>query len=910
MKLRFGLEWDGIETATPLCELNSMSCGPMGLLGVLETRLGLTAKRVSNATRILQFQAVLENLAARRDVFYRRSFDKDPIAVAQTLLQWRDQLVEAGWDGAGSGVDSARIRDMAAIEASLSGNVAPGVPDRLMTTLRELESRTARIDSLTVIDKREYLPTLWRQLCDKLGGDYHPVEGALRSDHPDGQSDLAVVRTALATGDAAGVKRFRLRNDGSALFLTAHSEAVLAHGVAQWIRESRARGQTLLIAGHDSGILDRALADLDEPVTGLQPRSCARPISQVLLLALRLVWKPLDPRALLEFLTHPVCPLTGSLRRRLADAVTASPGIGGPKWKEAIEATRARAREKTDATSLQAALQRIDDDLGAWLLYERFDPREGATGSALSACCARVARWAGSRGSRAESGSAEHYQFIWLASLASELADLLGPLPRLSRVQLDRLVSEVAAGGWVGVPSPAELRHAPRVPSPGAVIEAHDTVIWWNFSEPPSIQRSPWSQSELQQLAGHGARFVSPEVESARLASAWLRPVFAARKQLVFVVARQRAGEPVGRHPLHARLLGLIDAERPALPTRDLDAELVSSHAREPIQLVARDHRPLPRLRRWWKLNRSLGPRDRESYTSLEKFTYSPYAWVLRHKAQLKAGPLATMRLEGNTRLKGILLHRLLELLLARPPEVVDWRTTTRPQLDRWLENQWPPLLEQEGASLLLPGKVSEAAALQVLAKDALWELLRQLRAASAVRTETNVILPMAPFFGGHIEGLMDLFVETQKGRLAVVDLKFGGRDIREQELRDNRELQLAVYGYLVHHDRGAWPEGAFYILTSRRLMAPSRDYFPHARIVAPQSSPGGLKRCWAGFERVWRWRRQQLDAGWIEVTVEGANKRPPDAPDSTPPLPQWQATEEHAKYNDFDGLTGWPADA
>ena len=31
--------------------------------------------------------------------FYTASFTKDPLAVAETLLRWRDELVLAGWDG-------------------------------------------------------------------------------------------------------------------------------------------------------------------------------------------------------------------------------------------------------------------------------------------------------------------------------------------------------------------------------------------------------------------------------------------------------------------------------------------------------------------------------------------------------------------------------------------------------------------------------------------------------------------------------------------------------------------------------------------------------------------------------------------------------------------------------------------
>jgi hypothetical protein len=115
-----------------------------------------------------------------------------------------------------------------------------------------------------------------------------------------------------------------------------------------------------------------------------------------------------------------------------------------------------------------------------------------------------------------------------------------------------------------------------------------------------------------------------------------------------------------------------------------------------------------------------------------------------------------------------------------------------------------------------------------------------------------------------------------------------------------------------VNQQYKAWPSAAFYILTSRRLIAQDNGYFPRARVISPESPPGGLQRCWSNFEQVWLWRRQQLDAGWIEVTADGTDPadRPADAPSSTPPLPHWQATEEQAKFNDYDDLTGWGADA
>jgi len=212
---------------------------------------------------------------------------------------------------------------------------------------------------------------------------------------------------------------------------------------------------------------------------------------------------------------------------------------------------------------------------------------------------------------------------------------------------------------------------------------------------------------------------------------------------------------------------------------------------------------------------------------------------------------------------------------------------------------------------LLLPGNLSDNLSLLALAKRSLWELLQQLRAAKVVRARTNVEPEEAPFIGGELMGYIDLLVENQANQSAVIDLKLGGFVPRQEELKTNRQLQLAVYGYLQLHSQKSWPEAAFYILGKQQLLTQSDTFFPKANLARVVVSPFGLAHCWQDFEAVWRWRREQLDAGWIEVTTTGLPAEPdPSQPDPTPPREHWvHEPEDNNEYNDFDALTGWGAD-
>lgn len=119
MKIIFGMGFDGYETVLPRQTLAMPTCGPLGLLQLLETRLGLKAKIVSSAHRVVEFRQILEQVSIERPTFYNESFKKDPYAVAETLLQWRDALIEVGWDGVASASNTARIQDKRFIQILL-----------------------------------------------------------------------------------------------------------------------------------------------------------------------------------------------------------------------------------------------------------------------------------------------------------------------------------------------------------------------------------------------------------------------------------------------------------------------------------------------------------------------------------------------------------------------------------------------------------------------------------------------------------------------------------------------------------------------------------------------------------------------------------------------------------------------
>jgi hypothetical protein len=371
--------------------------------------------------------------------------------------------------------------------------------------------------------------------------------------------------------------------------------------------------------------------------------------------------------------------------------------------------------------------------------------------------------------------------------------------------------------------------------------------------------------------------------------------------------------ELVTHHPLRDRIQALIVGK---LPVFDLAQYLVDPVSiRKPVlltpELEESSRRQLPTFRRWWKLpsGQHLGPRDFESFTSAEKFIFSPYQWVLQYKAQLRQGILFGNPIVHQPQQRGNLLHRFSELVFASNSPI-DWRVASRQQIRQTLEAEWKKLLPTEGANLLLRGNQAQAESLFDEGERAIWSLIEHLREASGTKTSVNVSPPPAPFLGGKLHGYIDLLVENIAGLKAIVDLKYNGYDGRKDELANNLQLQLAVYGYLVGNG-ARWPESAFFILKKCALLTQNRNYFPGADIVRVNESAGGLEVCWKEFEEVRKWRRDLLNQGWIELTVGGADPDDSTGPksNSMSPIVRWLAKDDEDRFNDFDALTGWEED-
>ncbi|NNM12130.1 MAG: hypothetical protein HKO60_09415 [Pseudomonadales bacterium] len=885
LKLALGLKGDGPDPVPFASTLGELVVGPKGFLSLLETQLGVAPNEVPFTRRLIQYLACIEEVN-HAGAFYFDSYQADPFSVARKLLQWRDQWYEAGWRGSFTGAVPARLADMAAIETLAATQVASNIGQRMQCVLGLLEQHCTSIESITFLDALQHFPPFWQKLISavdaqllapadlaplaKPGSDLHALQHYLINNETgalDLRGDNSIV--ALQSGIAGD----------SAIPIAAHSNALLAQGK-----------QVALLAEVRAELIDEANTTLYSPRIGLSARSSSRPLFQVLPLALELLWSPLDVRSLMQFLSHPYGPLPQRVRRVLAQSVATAPGIGGEPWNQAIaellEHSEGNARDKLAAS------------IKYWLQAGRFNPEQGAPCEVLVERGKRVLDWLlGRREAESDNDMRNYY-----AVAINQVQEFLLAIERLaesgrtllSRDNVMRLVDDVRGSG-----AAVSDRNAQLLPGQAPLLVAKHSgafhcplqeIIWWDCQASDRVARWPWPAPEQAALQNAGVMLQSEAAQLDWLAQAWLRPILFASERCTLVLH----DDTDRHHPVWDRLTANIKG----LALHNINSDAAQQFLQLPLQaLPARD---LPAMKRWWQMPAStpIEARKQESYSSLQNYIYSPYQWLLKYAARIRPGFIEPLNDGG--RLRGNLAHHLVEQFFAGHSDIAVIDITS---VAAWVDKHLPVLIEQEGATLLTAGRQAECAEFVAGMRRALPALVQHLHDAGVQRVETER-LETADFFGGELQGYIDLLAHAASGQEIIVDLKWGGRNYQRKNLREGSYLQLAVYAQLRESQavsKSGNAQLSYFILRDAQMLSLSHKLFPNAEIIDPDDG-GDWQSLWRSFESSWRWRKLQIDKGLFEVTAKGT------IDDQRFPLPADALDLQgyHDTFSDYGSLTGW----
>jgi RecB family exonuclease len=827
--------------------------GPSGFIEILETARGLGAPSTAKVVRIAAFQAALEKMVGPPR-FWTRSLEVDGWATARTLLQWRDELVDAGWDPSASWT-SPRLTDIAAAEKA-AADMPPGLADRVCALVENLVTGPSLpIRRIRLIDARELHPLGWRRLFDRLEACGVAVEEVPLAPSAPGGTALGRLQRWMTDGGL-----IEGEPDGTLTIATSASAALAAEIMGQWVAERGDREAVLIAQDADTHLLDQGLCAAGQPRAGRSRASAHRGSLQILLLAFKIAWTPFDPRALMELLAFPTSPIAPRAARRFAAALEEAPGRGSTMWREAwAEIDEAElANTNGDPVELKKAHARLKR-WREWVEPEPADPNAGMSLTAALAACDRTAAWAGAR-------HAIHSDQLYSATvaLARDVRAALVKIARevLPRTLIERIIDQALDIGHDNPAAEAEAARWRCVPQPGSLWAPAETVVWWNFrTTQEGLQRQPWTDAERHELAEQGCPVDDVGLASRAASASWERAVLNARGNLLFVAGGLDSDDDEALHPLAHRLAPAT--EKLASYVRIEDALSAPTFIVGGVELrrAAVPVAPLPQSRPVWPA--PAGYRERlegliHSATSFEAGLGCQLKWALKHVARLRPGRVRSI--PDSNQLLGNLAHALAQEIFVPgdPPSPEAAKDRAGELLDGLIDHIAAPLRLPELAAKLAEARARLPAAMAALARTLADNELTVEETEKQVSASFETALS--------VRGAVDLVARDKNGQHVIIDLKWTRNDKkRREELQQGNAVQLATYGAMT---AGNESYRAGYFLLNQRQFATLVEGGLIGRAVI---GARGFPATWAAVRESWRKLAEHAEAGQLVACgVEG----------------------------------------
>jgi hypothetical protein len=824
--------------------------GPLGLVDLLETKLGLGGPPVAHVVRVAKFQAVLERAGGG---FWSRSLATDPWSTSRTLLDWRDQLVALGWD-ASQQWTAPRLADLARVSC-LATDVPPGLADRVAAVLDRLESATKPpIDSLRLIDGLTVLPSNFRRLADRLSQLGTQVRAVDVS--PAAPSSTALGRLQRWM---IGDQPLEGTADGTVTLASCASGALAGELLGQWVAAQSSAG-ALIAQDGDTDLLDHGLQGSSQPRAGRSAASPLRGSLQLLLLGFKTSWRPFDPQALMELLLDEAAPLAPRASRRLASALERAPGLGGPEWRNAW--TAIEEAERAQAEGDQEKLNKADERLARWRGWAEpklADPNAGMPVADAVAICDRMASWAQRR-----LGTSNDPLYLATSTLANDVRSALLALNRqtLPRTLIERVIEQALDRGAANPGAYAEASPWRSTTHAGAIWQPVSNVAWWQFGQTrEGGTRAPWADSERQELSAAGCPADDVALEGRAASQAWERAILNTTDCLLLVSVGLRSGDDDHQHPLAHRLAPGLDqlADRISLEQALASASIQLAGVQLPRAELP--HHPLPVATPVWPVPAGFQTRRDalvESATSLEALFSCQLMWALRFVARLRPGRFRSI--PDANQLLGNLAHAVAREVFpaGQPPSADTARERTMELLDT--------LIDELAAPLRLPELAEELTFARRRLPEAMAQLAQTLaeNALTVEATETQVSGTFETILS--LRGAVDLVARDANGNPVIVDLKWTRSDkSRDKELQEGRAVQLATYGALVAGSQSY--RAGYFLLNQRQFAVLEGSGLIGRQIRGARSFP----ETWQAVVESWQlWRHSAEGGSLIAMGVTG----------------------------------------
>ena len=909
MKIVFGMHLDGVVWSSQPASIGEVRTGPLGLLSILETHLGISQPSVHPVHRINEYMNRIKKIDTE-SIWFHKSFSVDPWSTARQLLEWRDELVEAGWQDQMPLTGSPRLDALTTLE-NVDIPLSAGRSDRLRKVIELLkQNHSVFITSIQLTEPLTILPPVWQYLIELLKNQGTLVSIGNKPDRSGSVSNLALIQ---ANANGYALKESLNPIDDSLILLRAENEWEAAEHLALWLASNPdANDQVSIICGTDTSVLDQALSRHGLPRLGRSEPSRWREIQQILPLVLANAWQPVDIRLLVELLSLTSSPFPRWVCRYLLKAVSEEPGVGGDAWEEALAKIADKRKQdlvdKGDAEA-EEKTRAFVQGIQSLLVEERFDPAIGIPEDKLRGRCQKVIEWLGWQ------LDAEP-MLVEVVGQAREMQKLSIGQGSIPRIMLERMLDTVIGAGSMEEDSVEEAGMWHVVDQPGQLLDSHKELIWWGFNDPATATPTYWSDQERDSLGKAGVALEESRQYRSREAFAWQNGLLNAQKRFIAIYIAQVDGEESYHHPLWDSILCAA-------------VQVGNSASEEVVQAcLVRECKDFEHKADWEFAGRKnaleevpetvLAPAVscyivpatvikapvRLSFSQMSTLIGCPMKWALEYYADLSL-PDSQIIPTGNQMI-GTFCHKIIQELYF---EGKQWNADDASFEAGFL---YDSLLPSMASELMLEGNAIERQRYRSSIVEAVRQLTESInrRQLKVEKTEAqlNATLDNIPFIG-----FADLLLRDADGHPFVLDLKWSSSSkYRRQEVEEGSSLQLAAYAWMLRSaELSEQVHTGYFMLAQGQLISDSPSLTDEAI-----DSPCTLEEVWnmgvASLNDVCK----QLSGGLVEAC--GVKERMTAQADGTNEEKTRKNVAEQCRANgmlyqsppckfcDFSRLCGW----
>lgn len=747
-----------------VCTLEQKFVGPLGLLDELELRAGLSRLYPSATARMLKYCEALSEYAKdsadAESLFYWKSFSVDMLNVSRRLLEWRDSLVYAGLkelksipEGLSEGAEGI-LSDIIAVEKYF--NDVCSIGDRWIRLSKE-KDYLASDWTIEVRMKKEFVDPLIVVCLEASGATCSYITEQPHIDHE------------------VKVNKFSNLVDGY-----------------QWALMQNDSEDSVYV-NEDNVSLNAVLTSLGKANVGAESSGVYTQISQLFSSGLKLFISPVDYDSLIAYLSVAIHPLNDyllsenkTLRYALLSHLRSQGGFGkneksGMDWYAIIEQSNLIESHRENALALEYCL-------GQW--------EKGATLSAIAAYCAAWSKWI-ANAVATTSDSATAQQLITIKESFEVLPRFLKLTGKDTFKEKELAVSVASASALctyeTDVPVAGSLELVKDIKAIAAPCEK---VVWMDCYDKgiSGYQYSFLNESDIAVLnaAGMMIPLYSIQLQAEALATQ-LAYSYIHEELLVLTPEKVECRKCFPQQIPHWDG-AVVDDKTSWVPVGE-EIDQVEANTQKMI------HRVPSTVFKGLDSTRKEGgiKRDCESFSSLDVLIQNPFDYALQYIFRCNETSKSTL-----SSVKGNVVHMMFHNAVVESDN--DWDKIKTALIDNFDET-FDTAVAEVGIELLsLENRLTYNLFKNNIAKYGIPAFIKIVEDnnLTVVGSEMDIYVDFEEI--GQFNAKIDMVLKNAAGKYVIMDFKWtDGKDTkREDEIRNNMEMQLALYAEAVRRSLGS----------------------------------------------------------------------------------------------------------